>query len=136
MPRKAKPKIDREERRENALRPCKYLGYNWDELGLYFNDRGAEQLAEPQFRRAIWLNPFEPEFKVHLAECLYRRKQYAEAMNWVNEALLQKPDHTGAQNLKRWIVERGALDARALTGHAPMAPAMTASICGRPEGAS
>lgn len=111
MNRKPSRKIDREERRENALRPCAYLGYNWDELGLYFNDRGAEHLAEPQFRRAVWLNPFEPEFKVHLAECLYRRERYVEAMQWVREALEQKPDHAGAQNLKRWIIDRAARDA-------------------------
>jgi len=105
-------KIDREERRENALRPSRYLGYNHDELGLYFNDRGAEQLAEGQFRRAVWLNPFEPEFKVHLAECLYHRKQYDEATKWADEALQQQPDHRGAQNLKRWIAERAAIEAR------------------------
>jgi tetratricopeptide (TPR) repeat protein len=105
-------KIDREERRENILRPSPYLGYNWDDLGLYFNDRGAEHLAEPQFRRAVWLNPYEIEFKVHLAECLYRRKKYEEARKCVDEALQQKPDHQGAQNLKRWIAERAALEAR------------------------
>ncbi len=37
------------------MRPSPYLGYNRDELGLYFNDRGAEQLAESQFHRAVWL---------------------------------------------------------------------------------
>ncbi len=105
-------KIDREERRENALRPCRYLGYNWDELGLYFNDRGADQLAEAQFRRAVWLNPYEPEFKIHLAECLYHRKQYEEAAKWVDEALQQKPDHKGALNLKRWITECAVIKNR------------------------
>jgi tetratricopeptide (TPR) repeat protein len=105
-------KIDREERRENILRPSPYLGYNWDELGLYFNDRDAEHLAEPQFRRAVWLNPYEPEFKIHLAECLYRRKQYVEAAQWIEEALKQKPDHLGAHNLKRWIQERSAIEAK------------------------
>jgi tetratricopeptide (TPR) repeat protein len=121
MNRKTKPKIDREERRENALRPCKYLGYNWDELGLYFNDRGAGRLAESQFRRAVWLNPFEPEFKIHLAECLYRSKQYEEATKWVNQALEQQPDHQGAQNLKRWIAERAAIEARTTQTDSPMA---------------
>ena len=111
MPAKRR-KIDREERRENALRPSRYLGYNWDELGLYFNDRGADQLAEAQFRRAVWLNPYEPEFKVHLAECLYRRKQYEEAAKWVDEAIRQKPDHEGAKNLKGWIAERAAIENR------------------------
>lgn len=107
-----KSKPDWEERRENALRPCAYLGYNWDELGLYFNDRGAGNLAEAQFRRAVWLNPFEPEFKVHLAECLYRSKRYDEAARWVDEALEQQPDNQGGQNLKRWIAERAAIESR------------------------
>lgn len=114
MNRKTKPKMDREERRENALRPCIYLGYNWDELGLYFNDRGAGHLAEPQFRRAIWLNPYEPEFKVHLAECLYRRKQYDEAAKWVEEGIAQNPEHRDAQDLKRWIAERALIELRAV----------------------
>jgi Tfp pilus assembly protein PilF len=105
-------KIDREERRENILRPSPYLGYNRDDLGLYFNDRGAEHLAELQFRRAVWLNPYEVEFKVHLAECLYRRKKYAEAAQWADEALKQKPDHQGARNLRKWIEERAALEAK------------------------
>ena len=105
-------KIDREERRENVMRPSPYLGYDRDELGLYFNDRGAAHLAESQFRRAVWLNPYEPEFKVHLAECLYRRKQYVEAAKWVDEALKQKPEHQGARNLKQWIAERAAIEAR------------------------
>lgn len=105
-------KIDRDERRENVLRPSPYLGYDRDQLGLYFNDRGAEHLAESQFRRAVWLNPYEPEFKLHLAECLYRRKQYLEAANWADEALKQNPQHQGARNLKRWIEERAAIEAR------------------------
>ena len=115
-------KIDREEMRENVLRPSRYLGYNRDDLGLYFNDRGAEQLAESQFRRAVWLNPFEPEFKVHLAECLYRQKKYVEATQWVEEALKQKPDHKGACNLKKWIAERAAIEARQTQGESSVAP--------------
>jgi tetratricopeptide (TPR) repeat protein len=99
-------KMDREERRENALRPSSYLGYNRDTLGLYFNDRGAPQLAKSQFRRAIWLNPYEPDFKVHLAECLFHRKEYLEAAQWAREALAQKPDHHGAKLLLQWLENR------------------------------
>jgi tetratricopeptide (TPR) repeat protein len=104
-------KLDREERRENALRPSSYLGYDHDELGLYFNDRGASQLAESQFRRAVWLNPYEPDFKVHLAECLFHRKEYVEAAHWAREALAQKPDHHGAKRLLEWIENRIAAEA-------------------------
>ena len=93
------------------MRPSPYLGYNRDELGLYFADRGADHIAESQFRRAVWLNPYELEFKIHLAECLYRRKEYGEAAKWADEALKQAPDHQGAQNLKRWIAERAAIES-------------------------
>jgi len=99
-------KIDREERRENALRPSSYLGYDRDQLGLYFNDREMPQLAESQFRRAVWLNPYEPDFKVHLAECLFHRKEYTEAAQWAREALVQKPDHQGAKLLLDWLEKR------------------------------
>lgn len=113
MKRNPKPKLDREERRENALRPSRYLGYNWDELGLYFNDRGAYHLAEPQFRRAVWLNPFEVEFKVHLAECLYRRQRYDESAKLVDEVLAIEHEHLAAGNLRKWIQERSARDREA-----------------------
>lgn len=105
---KKRHKPDREERIENVLRPCPYLGYDRDDLGLYFSDKGAFELAESQFRRAVWVNPFEPEFKVHLAECLYRRHEYAEAAKWVGEALDQSPSHEGGRRLQTWITERSA----------------------------
>jgi tetratricopeptide (TPR) repeat protein len=104
-------RIDREERRENALRPSSYLGYDRDELGLYFNDRGAPQLAESQFRQAVWLNPYEPDFKVHLAECLFHRKEYVEAVQWTRQALAQKPDHHGAKLLLEWLEKRIAAES-------------------------
>lgn len=88
MSRKNKDNLSRDERRENALRPCPYLGYDRDELGVYLLSRGAYKIAETQFRRAIWLNPFEPAFKEHLAQCLYKLERYAEALQW----LPKRPD--------------------------------------------
>jgi Flp pilus assembly protein TadD len=54
--------------------------------------REAFQIAESQFRRAVWLNPFEAEFKNHLAWCLYRQNDLAEAREWAQKALDQKDD--------------------------------------------
>jgi len=102
------PKLDREERRENALRPSRYLGYNWDDLGVYFIERGAFRIAEMQLRRAVWLNPFEPEFKIHLAGCLFRLEQYAEAREWIIQAIKATPQREDVKNLLRLIESRVA----------------------------
>jgi len=80
MPKKPVDTRDRDERREDALRPCRYLGYDRDSLAMYLLERGASDIAEPQLRRAIWLNPFEPRFKTHLAWCLYKLGQHAAAL--------------------------------------------------------
>ena len=87
-----------EERKENALRPCACLGYERDALAMYLMKRGMCELAEAQLRRAVWLNPFEPAFKVHLAWCLHEQERYAEAHDWATEALAQK-DEPGAREI-------------------------------------
>ena len=84
-PAKKRYICDQNERRENALRPSPYLGYDRDSLGLFLVSRGAYEIAETQFRRAIWLNPFEPSFKKHLAYCLYKLERNAE--------VLKRPDN-------------------------------------------
>jgi len=80
MPRKSVDSHDRDERREDVLRPCPYLGYDRDRLAMHLVERGAYDIAESQFRRAIWLNPFEPRFKTHLAWCLYKQGRHADAL--------------------------------------------------------
>ena len=80
MPRKGVDNRDRDERREDALRPSPHLGYDRDVLGMHLVERGACEIAESQFRRAIWLNPFEPRFKTHLAWCLYKQDRHTEAL--------------------------------------------------------
>ena len=75
---------DKNEQREDALRPSRYLGYDRDALGLYLFSREAYEIAETQFRRAIWLNPFEPEFKKHLELCLYKLEQNTKAAKHPN----------------------------------------------------
>jgi Tfp pilus assembly protein PilF len=97
MTRKRPPTLDQNERRENALRPSAHLGYDRDALAMHLMSREAFWIAEPQFRRAIWLNPFEADFKNHLAWCLYKRGKFADARQWAQKALDQKDDrHTRA----------------------------------------
>jgi tetratricopeptide (TPR) repeat protein len=77
---------DREERREDLLRPNPYAGYYRDDIAMYIVvECKAYEIAESQFRRAIWLNPFEPRFKVHLAWCLYKQGRDAEARACLSE---------------------------------------------------
>jgi Flp pilus assembly protein TadD len=83
---------DQNERREDALRPNLRLGYDRDALGMHLMSREAFWIAEPQFRRAVWLNPFEPEFQNHLAWCLYKQNKFAEARQWAQQALDRKDD--------------------------------------------
>jgi tetratricopeptide (TPR) repeat protein len=83
-------KRDKNERREDALRPNPHLGYDRDALGLYLLSRGAYKIAEGQFRRALWLNPFEYRFVCHLAWCLYKQQRYQEAKNYIDRLDLEK----------------------------------------------
>ena len=80
MVRRKKDQRDKNERREDALRPNRYLGYDHDALGVHLLSREAYEIAVCCFRRAIWLNPFEPAFKEHLAWCLYKLGRYTEAL--------------------------------------------------------
>jgi len=84
-------KKSREERREEVLRPCPYLGYDHDQLGAYLMERAAFRVAEAEFRRAVWLNPYEPCFKAHLAASLYCQGQNQEAKTWITKALEKSP---------------------------------------------
>ena len=80
MARKGVDNRDTAERREDALRPCAYLGYDRDRLAMHLLERGAFEIAETQFRRAVWLNPFEPRFKTHLAWCLHKQGRHTDAL--------------------------------------------------------
>ena len=80
MPRKTDDNRDQNEQREDVLRPSPYLGYDRDALAMYLVERGVYEIAESQFRRAIWLNPFQARFKAHLAWCLYKQGRHADAL--------------------------------------------------------
>ena len=84
---------DRVERREDALRPSRHLGYNRDALAVYLMSREAYEIAETQFRRAIWLNPHETRFKEHLALCLHKQGRHAEAATCLAEISKNAGEH-------------------------------------------
>jgi len=102
-----KAKRGREELREEALRPSPYLGYDRDNIAAYLLEIGALEIAEGQWRRAVWLNPFEPKFKGHLACCLCRRGRLAEAREWIRQALAQRPEDDECRRIMEEI-ERNA----------------------------
>ncbi len=106
MAKRIRERLDKHEIRENVLRPCKYLGYDRDQIGMHLMGREAFTIAESQFRRAVWLNPFEPIFKEHLAWCLYQQHRYAEALPVIQEAIAQQPDAQRFKELKRLIDAR------------------------------
>ncbi|NOZ20897.1 MAG: tetratricopeptide repeat protein [Planctomycetes bacterium] len=94
---------DKEERREDALRPSSYLGYNHDALAVYFVGCKAYAPAESEFRRAIWLNPFEAKFKAHLALCLLEQNRVAEARDWIAQATEQSPDDEECRRIRKLV---------------------------------
>ena len=80
---------DRKRGMEEFLRPHRRLGYDHDALAVYLYNRGAYPIAESEFKRAVWLNPYEPKFKLHLAICLYKQNKLIEAKKMVEEASQQ-----------------------------------------------
>ena len=103
---------DKGERREEALRPSRYLGYDRDTLAMHLMSREVFDAAESQFRRAIWLNPFQPRFKWHLAWCLYRQGRFAEARQWATQAVSQAPQEAEFRRLLELIEVRLAAQSR------------------------
>ena len=99
-------KRTREERREDALRPCGTLGYDRDSLAVHFIEKEMFALAEAQLRRAVWLNPFEASFKNHLAWCLYRSDKLPEAREWAQKALDQE-EEPNTRDLMELIERKG-----------------------------
>ena len=82
---------ERQERKEDALRPSRFLGYDREAVALYLFARGAYSLAEAQFRRMVWLNPFESRFYNGLVQCLLAQNRKGEAEQCAREALARFP---------------------------------------------
>ncbi len=106
-----------DERREDALRPCKFLGYDRDTLGMHLLYRDAYEIAETQFRRAVWLNPFETQFRIHLAWCLYKQARIAEAMQCLKDVQAAGLD----EDLRAMValIQRAAADPTKVPRRAP-----------------
>lgn len=85
--------------REELLRPSHYLGYDHDEMGCYFLGREAFQLAESEFRRAVWLNPYDATFKTHWAIAMIRLGRMTEARTLLEEVLRENTDNVLAGRL-------------------------------------
>ncbi|HEY3245123.1 MAG TPA: tetratricopeptide repeat protein [Phycisphaerae bacterium] len=97
--KRGRQKRDPQLLREELLRPCRHLGYDRDQLGMYFLEREAFDLAESQFRRAAWLNPWEPAFRVHRAWALFRLQRAEEARELLAQVLIGDPAHRLASEL-------------------------------------
>ena len=113
--RRTRSQSEREIAREEALRPCPLLGFDHDRLGCYLIGRGALEIAESQFRRAVWLNPFELSFKVHWALTLVQLERKPEAHDLLREVLARNPQDPDALGLWRrnWPDESPVAPARA-----------------------
>ncbi len=85
--------------REEALRPSRKLGYNHDSMGLYLMEREAYAIAESEFRRAMWLNPDELSFQVHLAWCFSKQGNLPEALKLIDQVLMLNPDYAEAESI-------------------------------------
>jgi len=107
-------------RRENALRPNPYLGYNRNTLAMYLIERGAYRIAESELRRAIWLNPYEPAFLANLAWCLHKQGRNDEARDCLKQAIEQGPDTIQVRQIAKLLgveVERRETRGTHETGH-------------------
>ena len=91
-------------RKEETLRPSSYLGHDHYVLALHMIHCEAFEVAESELRRAIWLNPFEAEFTIRLAWCLYMQKRYIEARHCINE-VPEEDLNDKTREMKRLIEE-------------------------------
>jgi tetratricopeptide (TPR) repeat protein len=101
-PRKWSAAADRA--REELLKPCPYLGYDHDRIGVHCLAKEAFGIAEQSFRRAICLNPYEPRFVFHLVHALFRQKRHQEALTVLDELESKWPDFGKGKELRDTIL--------------------------------
>jgi hypothetical protein len=102
--------------REELMRPSRFLGYDRDSLGMYAMTKEIFGVAESQFRRSVYLNPYEPRFKQHLAWCLHKEGTFEEAGEWIEKTLAQRPDDNDSRVILSKIHERMAERRQRATG--------------------
>lgn len=96
------PKLSEE--LEDRLRPSRYLGYDRDHLGVALLRREMFEAAASQFKRAVYLNPYESAFKQHLAWCLYKMNRLSEALAEIETALQEKPEDPDSHTIRERIL--------------------------------
>ena len=106
MRRKVTVSPNQDTLREEQMRPSRFLGYDRDSLGMYALRREMFDVAESQFRRAAYLNPFEPRFKQHLAWALYKQGKLSEATQCIVEAIDQNPHDQDSRQVLLKIKEK------------------------------
>jgi tetratricopeptide (TPR) repeat protein len=97
--------LDRQKRREELLRPSRYLGYDHDAVGTHLYIVESYRIAEAELRRAVWLNPYEVNFKIHLAWRLCRLEKMQEAEDLARKVLKEDPSNQEARQILDYIEE-------------------------------
>lgn len=92
-----------QKKKEEQMRPSKVLGYDHDRLGIHFLNIKAYDLAESEFQRAVYLNPYEVNFKIHLSLCCIKLNRILEAEKIANEVMGNEPDNAKALELLEYI---------------------------------
>jgi Tfp pilus assembly protein PilF len=101
-----------DELKEERMRPSRFLGYDRNSLGMYALQREMFEVAESQFRRAVYLNPYEPKFLQHLAWCLYKQGKYAEAKRCIVEVIGRRPGDEESMHILLKIEEKMEMDQK------------------------
>jgi cytochrome c-type biogenesis protein CcmH/NrfG len=92
--------------RNEVLRPSPYLGFAETSVGVHLMECGAYAIAEGLFRQAVWLNPYNPKFRIHLAASLYEQRRFREAIDLLTGVLQDSRADAAAQRLLQMCERR------------------------------
>lgn len=79
-------------RREKAIGPNPWGGYNHNSLGREFFQVGYWEMAVSEFEKAVEINPWQALFKVNLARAYLSAGDAKKAQRAVDAALRQEPN--------------------------------------------
>jgi Tfp pilus assembly protein PilF len=74
-----------------SIAPNEALGYA--NLGLVYIRMGKYDIAEIQLKKALEIEPYDPEIQLNLADILFLTNRQEEAVDLLNETLRYHPDH-------------------------------------------